>query len=196
MFRFLKLPMLLMIGLVLSGCDIIIEEEVYIAPEQYSGMILSVMPSTVRFNLVRFADEFGNPISVQGFDGGYQQSYSFPMPQARGFDPAMSAHYMEPGYYAIADIRNYSGKSFYSSEITPVEFDGNRFMSKWGAIYVPRGYMAYVGRLDFSTHSGRLTIEQYYDQRDISTYVRQLPLSIASRVVTGGYYPSGYFYRF
>ncbi len=196
MSKFLRLPCFVLFSLLLTGCEIILEEEVYIVPETMSGIALSVSPETVRFNLVKFADEYGVPIGLQGFDGRYQKSYRFPMRQASGFDYSMSVHYMEPGYYAIADIRNYRGGAFYSSELTPVEFDSNRFLPKWGAVYVPRGYIAYIGHLDFNTYTGRLEITQRYDQRAIRQYVQLINPSLAARVITGGYYPSGYFYRF
>ena len=50
--RFFKLPCFVLLSLLLTGCDIIFEEELYFAPEMTSGIALSVSPESVRFNLV------------------------------------------------------------------------------------------------------------------------------------------------
>ena len=124
MSKFLRLPCFVLFSLLLTGCDIILEEK-FILCRTMSG-IVSVSPETVRLT-VKFADEYGVPIGLQGFDGRYQKSYRFPMRQARGFDYSMSVHYMEPRIVMQLQISETTGEGILLIWLTPVEFDSNRF---------------------------------------------------------------------
>jgi hypothetical protein len=193
-----------------SGCDLVdalseTETEVFSHAQESSVLLLStvllkVSPPSVTFNLVKFADAQGHTIPVYRAAGRYTKSYQFPPSEVQGYEGSKDKgiHFLiiEPGYYAIADIRNNQGEDkFYSAEIEPVDINRGRFLAVWGVIYAPLDRLAYVGDIHFTTYTGRLTVEHSYNTSAAQQFVSQHHPNLMDTFTAGGYYASGYSYQ-